>query len=400
MRKIAVVALIAVATSGCARREWTTAVEPVPNPSAPGSTEPQLTGAGDNVILSWVERDGETSILRFATRTATGWSEPRTVAAGDDWFLSYADVPSVTRLSNGTLVAQWLRATDPLIEAYDLLMSYSTDEGRSWSEPFSPHDDGTTTQHGFAAIVELPDGVGVVWLDGRAAELDTTSPDGGAMTVRYAAFDRSWQRVADQLVDDRVCECCPLSAVMTSDGLITAYRDRSPSEIRDISVSRLDGSAWTQPATIHDDGWEIQACPVNGPALSADGRRVAAAWFTVDGAQGQAFAAFSNDGGRTWGEPIRLDDEGSLGRVDIELLEDGSAVALWIAFPEGRSELRMRRVEPSGARSAAVTVAALNEGGRPSGYPRLARAGNQLLFAWAESSEGDTAVRTAIAELP
>jgi hypothetical protein len=231
-------------------------------------------------------------------------------------------------------------------------------------------------------------------------ELDTTSPEGGAMTVRYAAFDRGWNRVADTLVDDRVCECCPLSAVATSDGVVTAYRDRSATEVRDISLSRLENGAWSSSRTIHDDGWEIAACPVNGPMLSASGRTVAAAWFTVRADQGQAFAAFSTDAGRTWGAPIRLDDQSSLGRVDVELLEDGSAVALWIEFADGRSELRMRRVEQSGTRSAAITVSPLSEG-RTSGYPRLARAGDQLLVAWTEStSDGAMALRTAVADLP
>jgi hypothetical protein len=390
----------ALAASGCARREWTTTVQPVANPAAAGSFEPQLTGSGDDVILSWVERAGETATLKFVTRTAAGWSAPLTVTSGNDWFLSYADVPSVTRLTNGTLLAQWLKATDPLIEAYDLLLSYSTDEGKTWSTPFTPHHDGTMTQHGFASVVELPDGIGIVWLDGRAIELDTTNPDGGEMSVRYAAFDRSWKQTADAQIDSRVCECCPLAAAVTSDGVITAYRDRSDTEIRDIAVSRLEGGRWSPPQTVHDDGWEIAACPVNGPMLAAEGRNVAATWFTVNDNQGQAWAAFSNDAGRTWGTPIRLDDASSLGRVDVELLDDGSAVALWIEFANGRSELRMRRIAASGARSAAITVSAVGDA-RASGYPRLARAGNELLFAWTESTpDGEMSVKTAVAKLP
>jgi hypothetical protein len=49
-------------------------------------------------------------MLRFAERTATGWSEPRTVASGADWFVNWADVPSVIRLANGTLVG-WVAWT-------------------------------------------------------------------------------------------------------------------------------------------------------------------------------------------------------------------------------------------------------------------------------------------------
>ena len=65
--------------------------------------------------MSWIEREGTTTHLKFAERTAYGWTTPMTAASGDDWFLSYADVPSVIRLSDGTLVAQWLQVTDDLI---------------------------------------------------------------------------------------------------------------------------------------------------------------------------------------------------------------------------------------------------------------------------------------------
>ena len=76
---------------------------------------------------------------------------------------------------------------------------------------------------------------------------------------------------------------------------------------------------------MHDDDWKIAACPVNGPMLSARGRDVVLAWFTRQGRVGHAYAAFSADAGRTFGAPIRLDEASALGRVDVELLPDGSA---------------------------------------------------------------------------
>jgi hypothetical protein len=221
------------------------------------------------------------------------------------------------------------------------------------------------------------------------------------MMLRFAAFDASWKQVADTEVDHRVCECCPTTAVQTSDGLLTAYRDRSDDEIRDISVSRLENGQWTEPLTVSRDNWQVDFCPVNGPMLSAAGRNVVAGWFTVKAEQGQAYAAFSSDAGRTWSTPIRLDDAGSLGRIDVEMLEDGSAVATWIEYAEGRSDVKVRRIEPSGAKSAAVRVAAVT-GGRASGFPRVARRGSELLFAWTDAAEdtGALQVQTAVARLP
>lgn len=402
-------AMAIVLTVACGRTDpadWRVTVQPGSTPAGPNSSEPSLTTTSRGAILSWIERAGSTTHLKFAERMGSGWTTPVTAASGDDWFLSYADVPSVTRLSDGTLVAQWLKSTNALFEAYDLMLSYSKDDGRTWAAPFSPHHDGTTTQHGFASIVELPgNGIGLVWLDGRQIELDTTAQDGGSMSLRYAAFDRDWKQTADVPVDVRVCECCPTTAVVTSDGVLTAYRDRSDAEIRDISVSRLEGAAWSSPTTVHNDNWESFACPVNGPKLSARGREVAAAWFTVKNDQGQAYAAFSHDAGRTWDAPIRLDDAGSLGRVDIQVLEDGSAVASWVEFADQRAQFRMRRVVPAGVRSAPITVAGV-EGSRTSGIPRMAISGNELVFAWSESStgsdesEGELQVRTASAALP
>jgi hypothetical protein len=110
------------------------------------------------------------------------------------------------------------------------------------------------------------------------------------------------------------------------------------------------------------------------------------------------YAAFSSDAGETFGSPIRIDDVGAVGRVDVELLADGSAAVTWIEFANQRSELRIRRAERRGSRSASLAVSAIASG-RSSGYPRLARRGNELIFAWTEAGERSQ-VRTAVARLP
>lgn len=382
-------------------------VQPLDAPAAAGSIAPQLTSSDRGAILSWLERKGSTTTLRFAERTADGWSAPKTIASGSNWFLSYADVPTVLRKRDGTLVANWLVTTDPVLEAYDVLVSYSTDNGATWAKPFRPHHDGTKTQHGFVSFFEMPDnGIGLVWLDGREQELNTTDPEGGSMSLRAATYDAAWKRTSESAVDTRVCECCSTAAGVTADGVITVFRDRSPKEVRDIAVSRLEQGRWTPAATVHDDNWVIDACPVNGPMLSARDRTVAVAWFTTRNNQGQAWAAFSADAGKTWGTPIRLDDAGSLGYVDIELLDDGSALALWVDGKAGqRPEVRARRIQASGARGEAVLVSPA-DGGRPTGYPRITRAGAELVFAWTESTppppggtEGSSRLRTAVARL-
>ena len=363
------------------------AIEALPSPAGENSSEPQLTVNGGHAILSWIETVGSNAALKFSERTESGWTPPRTAANGSDWFLSWADVPTVARLDDGTLVAQWLRELDPAEEAYEVRLAFSRDEGRTWSAPVSPHHDGTKTQHGFVSLFQMPgSGLGLVWLDGR---------DGETMTLRSAAFDRDGTQVGETLVDSRVCECCPTAVAVTADGPVAAFRDRSGSEVRDISTSRLVNGAWTGSTTVHADGWVINACPVNGPAIAARERDVAVAWFTAKEDQGQAFAAFSSDAGATFGAPIRLDDGSSLGRVAVAMT-DGGAVATWIEFANGRAELKARRIDPSGARGPAQTVAGISRD-RASGNARLARRGGELLFAWTETSDGRAQVKTATA---
>jgi len=374
-------------------------IQPLALDASPDGTMPRLSVAGGRTMLSWVEGDAEKASLRYAERTASGWSAPRTAATGADWFMTPADLPTVMRLSNGALVAEWLESTDDATEAYDLLLSLSRDEGKTWSTPEAPHHDATKTQHGFAALFASPaspGGFGLVWLDGRQT---AGKPEGqGSMSLRSAMFDASGRETADVLVDDRVCDCCPTSIAVTADGPIAAFRDRTNEEIRDIAVSRYANGAWTPSRVVHADNWRIDGCPVNGPAIAASGRTVVVAWFTGANDQGRAFAAFSRDAGATFGAPIRLDEAQTIGRVDVALLDDGSAVASWIEPANGRAEFRIRRVDATGTRGPAQLVAAVGQAsGRTSGYPHIARAGSELLLAWTETR---TTVKTASAKLP
>jgi hypothetical protein len=402
----AAVAAMALACGAPDPAEWKIAsLQELESPAGANSSEPQLSRSTRGVLLSWIERVGTTTSLKFAERTASGWTQPVTAASGPDWFLSYADVPSVQRMSNGTLIAQWLENTDPQIEAYNLRMSYSKDDGKTWAASFLPHNDGTKSQHGFASMFDLPNnGLGVVWLDGRNSAFDFDKPDTGTMELRYASFDSNMKQTGDVEIDHRVCECCQTTAAMTADGVLTAFRDLTPESVRDIGVSRLESGKWTSTTIVAPDNWMIDFCPVNGPALSARGRDVAIAWFTVKNDLGQAYAAFSSDAGRTWTAPQRLDDAGSLGRVDIDLLDDGTAVASWVEYAEGKTDLRMRRIDRTGARSQAQNIVAVS-GGRASGFPRMVRREDELIFAWSESASandeaGALKVSTAVVGLP
>jgi hypothetical protein len=400
---IIVVAPLAMGAMGCSRADWRTealAPRPLSSPASGDSMSPHMTTSSRGLLLSWLERSGDTTTLKFAERSSSGWTEPIRVTSGN-LVTNYADVPSVVRMSDGSLAAHWTVVTNPLREGTDLLLSFSRDNGQSWSSAVSPHHDKTPTQHAFATLFELPSKeLGVIWLDARGYDLDQSDNIG----LWYAAFDTAFQQIADKAIDSRVCECCPTTAALTSAGVLTAYRNRSDDEIRDIYVSRLENGTWSEGRAVHDDGWMIEGCPVNGPVVSARGQDAVVAWYTAKDDEGRAFAAFSSDAGRTWGNPIRLDDVGSLGRVGVQLLDDGSAVASWVEYENRQASLRARRLDRMGAKSPAATVATVSASAT-AGYQRLGRVGDEILFAWTErlaqnpESEGSQQVKMAVARV-
>jgi len=397
---IAAAAITATAKAVALQTNLAISPQPLTTPAAHNSAQPQLSVSTRGVLLSWIERSGDLASLKFSERTASGWTAPKTIASGRDWFVNWADVPSVLRLPSGALVAHWLQKSAASTYAYDVRLSSSIDDGKTWSPSFLPHHDGTPTEHGFASLFPMGDGFGLVWLDGRDMKGGEHSDHGGgAMSVRFARFDKSFKQLEESLVDAKVCECCPTTAAVTADGIITAYRNRSDDEIRDNYVARFVNGKWTTPRAVFNDNWKIAACPVNGPALAASGTSVAMSWFTVKGDQGQAYVAFSQDAGQTFAAPIRVDDGGTLGRVDLEMLPDGSALATWIEFADQRAQFRVRRIERNGTRSAPVTISGI-AGSRASGYPRAAIANGEVVFAWTEATDGGgLQVRTAAASL-
>lgn len=388
--------------AGAPAGEVPLALREIPSPAAPGSGEPNLAVSGDGrVYLTWVEPAADSAhALRFSVLGDGGWSAPRTVASGPGWFVNWADFPSLAALPGGQLAAHWLQRSGEGRYAYDVRIARSADGGATWSEGVVPHRDGVPAEHGFVSLWAAEgDSVGAVWLDGRkyaAAEGGGAGEHGGETMLMHAALAPDGAPGPEVPLDARICDCCQTGQAMTSAGPLVVYRDRSPDEVRDVYVVRRVDGRWTEPRPVHADGWKIPACPVNGPQVAANGARVAVAWFTGARDTARVLVAFSDDAGATFGAPVRVDGGEPAGRVDVELLDGGEALVSWIERTGAdAAEVRARRVGAEGTRGAPLVVAS-SSGERASGFPRMARSGDRVVFAW--TAPGDpSAVRTAVA---
>lgn len=384
--------LVLLAGCGSPTPTASVAAEPAPTasdifaaidpPAAPGSMAPNLVPLpGGGVGLTWLEPTAEGKSLRWASWRAGAWSEPVTVAAGGDFFANWADLPGAVVTGDGGIVAHWLAKLGGDTYAYGIQLARSVDGGGTFEPIGWLHDDTSPTEHGFVSWVNRGDGdVQAFWLDGRG----TTS---GGPTALRTVWVGAGPIAASTVVDDRVCDCCATDAASTTAGPVVVYRDRSNAEIRDIWLVRAVGEGWSEPVRVADDGWEIAGCPVNGPAVAADGLHVVVVWFTAAGDQPRVRVAFSDDGGASFGAPIEVDGARPLGRVDVVLRPQGGAVVSWLGGAEGAAAaLRLAQVARDGTLGA-VEIVATTTAARSSGVPRLVRAGDDLFVAWVEDGE-------------
>lgn len=395
MKKIITSLLIVLITISCSddknedKKELaiSTSIPMLKSPVGDSCAEPYLfTGLNGIVYLSWIEKKGSQSALKFSSLVNDTWTFPSVVATGDNWFVNWADYPVLSVDSANNLLAHYLEKSDTAKFTYDVKLVSSSDGGKTWSESKILHDDGKKAEHGFVSIVPYRDQFFVTWLDGRKTASEETHSGHvghhGEMTLRAAFIDKNGNKTNEWELDEKICDCCQTTASITNDGPIVVYRDRSDDEMRDMSIVRYVNGNWSSPKTIYPDNWQIKACPVNGPRSDANGNNLAVAWFSTKDKKGEVKVVFSSDGGVSFGKPVQVDEGRAIGRVDIALIDPSSAFVSWM---EG-STIKAVKVHSDGTKDTSVTIASSSEK-RSSGFPQITKAGNKIYFAWTDDKE-------------
>lgn len=356
------------------------------SPAGPGSAEPNLAvGRDGRVYMTWIEpAPGKASVLQFSALQSQSWTAPKAIARGTNWFVNPADFPSLAVLPDGTLAAHWLVLSGgPDSEAYDIDLAFSKDSGATWTKPVVIHRDRKKRQHGFVSFAPAPDGkLAAIWLDGRNMQ----DEEHGDMALMYTTITSAGILGTESQIDNRVCECCQTAIATTPDGFVAVYRDRSDKEIRDISLSRFANGRWSLPEPLSKDNWEIDGCPINGPAVSSFGRNVAVAWFTAPDDKAQVNLLMSSDAAKSFGKKVRIDAGNPAGRVDVESLPSGEALVSWIERTGEGSQLHLRQVSANGTAAAPINVSGATKVAS-GGFPKIALSGNQIVAAWTDSAE-------------
>jgi hypothetical protein len=272
MKKILLVSLVFIITNSCNNTNY---IKFIKTNFSEESSEPNLhTSDSGEIYLSYISSNLNSnesklfySLFDFYNYS---WGESNLIVKSSKMFVNWADFPKITANELNGISAHYLEMSSEEKFSYDIKVVNSKNKGNTWSIPLKLHSDSTKTEHGFVSTINVNNRFLSTYLDGRQNELskndNSIKPQ---MTLRGTSYNIDGKILEDQLIDNRVCDCCQTDLAITKNGRsIVVYRDRSRNEIRDIYYSYKDENTWSNPLSIFNDNWVISGCPVNGPAIS------------------------------------------------------------------------------------------------------------------------------------
>ncbi|MDA9628342.1 sialidase [Flavobacteriaceae bacterium] len=346
------------------------------------NAQPSLVSGEGSLSLSWISsNEGKKSTLNFSQFKEGKWINTQTMATGSDWFVNWADFPAHA-INENLILSSYLKKSDSGTYTYDVILSLQKLSGEKVKEDFLLHTDGVKAEHGFVSIIPNHNqGFFVTWLDGR----NTVDKDLGGhhkpMTIRFAEITNKGDIIDENELDSATCDCCQTSIAVTNNGPVVVYRDRSEKEVRDIYIVRKTNGIWDDPIPVHNDGWEINGCPVNGPKVASNSNNLAVSWFTVSSENPTVNLSFSKSNGASFGTPIKINDEDAIGRVDVAFLNPQEVLVSYIEGDDVGTYLRIKKVSIDGKVSAPITISKI-DGGRNTGVPQLEILDNEAFIVW------------------
>ena len=346
------------------------------------NAQPSLVSGEGSLSLSWISsNDGKKSSLNFSQFKEGKWINTQTMATGSDWFVNWADFPAHA-INENLILSSYLKKSDSGTYTYDVILSLQKLSGEKVKEDFLLHTDGVKAEHGFVSIIPNHNqGFFITWLDGRNTVDKDLDGYHKPMTIRFAEITNKGDIIDESELDSATCDCCQTSIAVTNKGPVVVYRDRSDKEVRDIYIARKINGIWGVPTPIHNDGWEINGCPVNGPKVASNSNNLAVSWFTVSNEKPTVNLSFSKSNGASFGTPIKINDDDPIGRVDVAFLNPQEVLVSYIEGDDVGTYLRIKKVSIDGKISAPITISKI-DGGRSTGVPQLEILDNEAFIVW------------------
>jgi len=398
---------------GAARQAGTSQEVQLGVANAANST-PSIASDGKQVIVAWgaTSRDSQTDVMiALSNDGGTTFGAPVRVNSDGGGARLTGEAPPRAVLgrslpSGREITVLWTAREGA---GTSIKLARSADGGRSFAAVM-PLVSGAAGARGWPALaVDQAGNAHAIWLDHRGMVPSTgdaashahgpeaTAPgtkDSSIAAQKSGLYYASSRAAAARAVQGReiakgVCYCCKTALAVRDNRLYAAWRHVYPGNLRDMAftTSSNGGRTFAAPVRVSHDGWEIDGCPDDGPAIAVDARRaVRMVWPTViPGAspRGAIFYASSTDG-RTFTRRVQVPTLGSLkpSHPTLALDAHGRVVVTWDELVNGRRIVAARL----GTIGSAGTITfgpheILNEQGNGL-YPVVTTSGDTTIVAW------------------
>jgi len=321
--------------------------------------------------------------------TQAAFSNPQWLDTGNDQISADGENrPKIAFGPKGWVVISY---TQPLAKPYTgfIRMLRSNDGGKTFSAPFTVHQDRQEITHRFESIAfDAKGALHTVWIDKRDQPPRNSGKSyPGAAIYRNVSLDGGATFTADTKVADHSCECCRIALAPHPAGDVFAmWRHVFGEQTRDHAFTNITHSAPNEISRSSHDNWQINACPHHGPGLALNTTEAEqgfhAVWFGIrqDNGVSQAGVRYAQLNAR--GEPVassvRLIPDVRAEHADV-MSFGRRVVIVWRSSEGQKSKLMTWRSNDAGKTFELKTIA---ETLGHNDHPRTAQSGEKMFVVW------------------
>jgi hypothetical protein len=290
----------------------------------------------------------------------------------------------------------------------------SRDGGRTFIDEKSLQAAGAIGERGWqASTLDASGKLHSIWLDHRAMAAAKAAGnqaehkgehDGAAMAQRSGLYYAA-DGVPERELLKGVCYCCKTALATGPKGEIyAAWRHVFAGNMRDMgfTASRDGGRTFTPLVRVSQDGWSINGCPDDGPAMAVERTgTIHLVWPTVKDEAGVIHYATSRNNA-AFSIPARVPTLGGPKPSHPQVIVDGRG-RVFIAWDEVTAGVRRAAIVRVTAGAQATPTfgkpTLIAESG-PSSYPVMAAVDGGVVAAWTSGPPNQSVIKVKRIEQP